>query len=648
MEHKSMSEPLDKNMHNNKQSKEDDNRQLYLHRDSKKAKYHPHFTQFIGQKLWKIVDMTNHNKPKFREQYVKWGTDSDYDKCNEDFKKARLYNLHPLHFVSKALVIIVDRLFEEYMSVKSNDIKNSTKKTEDMHNIGYCVTTLKLLLRPKSEWIQDRMTQGYYATLIVRGYCYKKLLEIYRRTDQMNSWSEWMERAKEDSDITKDYKIELCSDEEPKGTKKINRDDNNKIYMTSPGSASKISSIFQVYTRVVNHERLTGTLKGNRVLYHFKHNIFKKTLSIHNNNDNDDDNDINIDDAIIKQKAYDEIHFRGKDYTYGRNVEEFAADYYSGLIANNNIDNLRNSNYNTSSNTNSNTSAILQMALPYTLQEKKGFFPSAVIKCKVIKETETWVGAFSEGKLWFEALYLFMLEDMMIEIPYLTNIRNFQRYPLDWPDLLFEFPQPYGAPFIQVQPHPFITDFKMFSRGFFERRKETLGARLEALRIMNTKSLRMDFNHRWSLAQSRRYLLGTSRDTLYTFSIALGGERLANVFEAILKEPHVYYRGYPDLSFWKCDNDKINSKMNIEIDDNEATSSVDDEPIKMSTSNNYQRENCSSNTNTTNTPWINDNFFAVEVKSENDRLSKYQDAVNEMLNNAGIHIEVLKVLPNSS
>ena len=161
-------------------------------------------------------------------------------------------------------------------------------------------------------------------------------------------------------------------------------------------------------------------------------------------------------------------------------------------------------------------------------------------------------------------------------------------------------------------------------------------ARLDAIRRMDTEGLRQDFLNRWSLPSTATYVRGTCKDTLYTFAVALGGKRLANVMEAILRSPHVYYRGFPDLSFWKIDNNNINSTVKIEVDDE----------IMMHTNDNYQPKHCCTKPNDNyqpNPPWINDTFFAVEVKSKNDKLSKYQEAIHEMLNKAGIHIEVLKV-----
>ena len=91
----------------------------------------------------------------------------------------------------------------------------------------------------------------------------------------------------------------------------------------------------------------------------------------------------------------------------------------------------------------------------------------------------------------------------------------------------------------------------------------------------------------------------------------IGGKRLSSVFKTVLKYPHVYYRGFPDLAFWDVNVDNNNAHENINIDEGK--------------------------------PWIHDTFFAVEVKSEHDRLSSYQEIINELLYNSNIPIEVFKV-----
>lgn len=133
---------------------------------------------------------------------------------------------------------------------------------------------------------------------------------------------------------------------------------------------------------------MTGSdLKGCKVLFPFKYDTFKRTISIHNNSSYD--SDVELEAAIRIQEATDAYCYperSKKKFIYGTNVEEFAADYYcSHLIANSPNDSV-------------------QTALPHQLQQHKGA-QSAVIKCKVIKENETtWVAAFSEGKLWTDVM----------------------------------------------------------------------------------------------------------------------------------------------------------------------------------------------------------------------------------------------------
>lgn len=78
------------------------------------------------------------------------------------------------------------------------------------------------------------------------------------------------------------------------------------------------------------------------------------------------------------------------------------------------------------------------MVLPYQLlpnqQQGLPHLSARKVKCKVHKDSmNTWVGAFSESQVWIDILWLFMGQEMMTSVPLLTNIRNFQEYPLDWP-----------------------------------------------------------------------------------------------------------------------------------------------------------------------------------------------------------------------
>lgn len=229
-----MSEKLGKNKNTHYNPK----RKLFLDRDNSKTnnRHLPKtsepctYTHFIGEVLWEILD-TREKNFKFREKYLRWGSDEDYEKCSEDFRNARLHTLHPLHFISKTLVMIVDRLFDEYIHVHVTKTLGETR-AEGMFNINQCVGILKLLIRPKSAWIKEKRTQGYYATLSVRGYCYKKLLDIYKRTDSESERTKLMFNANNDNDITKEYKLEL-SQEAEKFSKKRSLEE---IYSPSPSS----------------------------------------------------------------------------------------------------------------------------------------------------------------------------------------------------------------------------------------------------------------------------------------------------------------------------------------------------------------------------------------------------------------------------
>jgi hypothetical protein len=212
----------------------DHNRMEYLARGNVGDK--PYFLHFIGKSLYKILD-TSKSVFKFRGYFLKWGSDEDYEECSEDFQRAKLYNMHPLHFISRSLVIIADRLLDEYLSVKFSNPSSNTAGA----NLPFCVSILKLLLRPRDAWRRDGMTQAYFATLSVRGYCYTKLLEIYKKVDfeEAKKGSQYwnlLNTANCDSDVTKVDMLSI-TDSEQKSTKKRARE----IDLTSPSSTARAS-----------------------------------------------------------------------------------------------------------------------------------------------------------------------------------------------------------------------------------------------------------------------------------------------------------------------------------------------------------------------------------------------------------------------
>ena len=124
---------------------------------------------------------------------------------------------------------------------------------------------------------------------------------------------------------------------------------------------------------------------------------------------------------------------------------------------------------------------------------------------------------------------------------------------------------------------------------------------------MDTDALNQDFLARYESPSCKHNI---NDNVCCSFAKAIGGARLASVFLSILKDPHTYYKGFPDLCFWKTKGDNFNN----------------------------------THTSLNPKPWINDTFFAAEVKSANDKLSNHQEAVNNMLRSAKIHIEVFKVI----
>ena len=97
----------------------------------------------------------------------------------------------------------------------------------------------------------------------------------------------------------------------------------------------------------------------------------------------------------------------------------------------------------------------------------------------------------------------------------------------------------------------------------------------------------------------------------------------------MLKYPESYMRGMPDLLFWK------------DVTDEEKEKSITSRHTPS-----YPTENTytSYNSNEDSLYYIRDHtVFAVEVKSANDVLSKWQSLWLELLRKAGVIVEILKI-----
>ena len=167
------------------------------------------------------------------------------------------------------------------------------------------------------------------------------------------------------------------------------------------------------------HHQARIKVKSKRVSYSIEKGHFQNTININQNNAISSNN-ISRNDAILSKN--NEIGYN----TYGWQVEELALWRYALLIKGN------------KSSAESAHDKSIEMVLPYQLlpypQQGMPHLFARKVKFKVNKDSvNTWVGAFSETQFWIDALWILMGQEMMTSVPLLTNIRNFQEYPLDWP-----------------------------------------------------------------------------------------------------------------------------------------------------------------------------------------------------------------------
>jgi hypothetical protein len=109
---------------------------------------------------------------------------------------------------------------------------------------------------------------------------------------------------------------------------------------------------------------------------------------------------------------------------------------------------------------------------------------------------------------------------------------------------------------------------------------------------------------------------------------ALGGYSLSIIFETMLRNPETYFRGAPDLLFWKI---SVGADMHL------PTSFT--RPFNGECTNTRSHHDASSMIEFPRSK----SAFAVEVKSANDKLSAWQTLWVELLVKAKIHVEVFKV-----
>jgi VRR-NUC domain len=123
-------------------------------------------------------------------------------------------------------------------------------------------------------------------------------------------------------------------------------------------------------------------------------------------------------------------------------------------------------------------------------------------------------------------------------------------------------------------------------------------------------------------------------------------KRLVIVMDAMLRNPQTYFRGSPDLVFWRIPNDQPAEEQaeGMMIASGSASKPVGStrkrksDGIILTASDLAGRSSDQLSCKT-------ETLFAVEVKSKHDKLSIWQEAWVDLLVMAHIPVEILKVQP---
>lgn len=184
-----------------------------------------------------------------------------------------------------------------------------------------------------------------------------------------------------------------------------------------------------------------------------------------------------------------------------------------------------------------------------------------------------------------------------------AEARWFNNKPIDY------LPEHYSEKIGDIPP--------IRSNGFYIRRFEKITKKLEFISNLTPQELQnicySNFD-KYCLLKDQENCWGfVNRKEMASIAVAIGGGRLSVIFKALLQFPETYWRGCPDLVFWKA-NTPLSKNMK---EDNKVSR---DEP-----------------------PFDKSNFLVVEVKSKNDYLSKWQIAWKKLFHEANIPYEILRV-----
>jgi hypothetical protein len=202
-----------------------------------------------------------------------------------------------------------------------------------------------------------------------------------------------------------------------------------------------------------------------------------------------------------------------------------------------------------------------------------------------------WRAMWCEGAV-LKALFHLLLKEIVFDgsVP-LAWTRPFQRKPAD-------------IDYLEIDSCP------VPASSFYSNRREALLNRFGAIAAYSSLELSNEIKSIYAIsAQHPTYKViccrGYSDEELTTFSLAVGSVALSRMLHRMAQYPSEHFRGMPDLFFWRTAVDMPLS------------------PTELKLGRGYA--------------------FAVEVKSENDILSKWQLLWIKLLEDIGIHVEIAKV-----
>jgi hypothetical protein len=233
---------------------------------------------------------------------------------------------------------------------------------------------------------------------------------------------------------------------------------------------------------------------------------------------------------------------------------------------------------------------------------------------------EGWAASWCETRIWAQMLMLLMWEEIFDASLPRFYFRAFLNRPLDL------LPDYFG-----LNNLPPAT-----CANFYIRRKARIRDRLNTIKHTQSADLEATILQSITVHKGKScYCIRwehVNRTEIASCVRAMGGYALSTIFEVMLRNPETYFRGAPDLLFWKVCTRSFIPNLSSMLLQRRAVE-ADTELTTFPKMNLFPDPGKASNASA----------FAVEVKSANDKLSPWQTLWVELLVKARIRVEVFKV-----